>query len=117
MTASARRRGLWTALLAVLIAAGAGAVYAEAGLYGFNVLLLRGGSFWDAVPPDSPRLSPSMRLALRDPPPAGQPGPLAWRTLAGTLKVEDEGGTRPLAWRWGRHGRPALPVVLAVVRR
>lgn len=82
MTASTRRRVLWAALLAALIAAaGAGAVYAEAGLYGFNVLLLRGGSFWGAVPPDSPRLSPSMRLALRDPPPAGQPGPLAWQAM------------------------------------
>jgi len=60
----------------------AGAVYVRAGVYGFNVLLLRGGPVWVDVAPDSPRLLASMRLALRDPAPPAQPGPFAWQTAA-----------------------------------
>ncbi len=82
MTHTTRRWGLRAGLLALLlIVAGAGAVYAKAGLYGFNVLRLRGGPYWTAVPADSPALSPAMRLALQDPPPAAQPGEVTWRTL------------------------------------
>lgn len=82
MIASVRRWRIWVALLAILVAgSGAVTVYAKAELYGFNVLLLRGGSFWDPVPPDSPCLSPSMRLALHDPPPPVQPGPFEWRMI------------------------------------
>lgn len=78
-------------LAAVLLAcaAMAGAVYARAGVYGFNVLLLRGGPVWAAVQPDSPRLSASMRLALHDPVPQAQPGPLIWQTVADGFEASE----------------------------
>lgn len=83
MTESFRRWGLLaTPLLILLAGAGAAAAYVQTGLYGINVLWQRGGGVWVPVPPDSPRLSPSMRLALQDPTPAVQPGPLDWRTVA-----------------------------------
>ena len=65
------------------------ALYAQAGWYGVNVLLRRGGSTWTDVARDSPRLSPSMRLALADPPPAATAGPFAWHGVAPGFEVAE----------------------------
>lgn len=64
-------------------------VYAYAGRYGINVLLRRGGTIWEVVTPGSPKLSSSMRLALRDPVPAVEAGPFAWRQLAEGFDVAE----------------------------
>ena len=64
-------------------------VYAYTGSYGLNVVLRRGGSLWVAVKTDDARLSPSMRLALRPNPPQAQPGPFAWRSVAGGFDVAE----------------------------
>jgi hypothetical protein len=81
--AAALGLGLIAAALALL------AFYAWAGLYGFNVVLRRGGSIWVAVKPDDARLSPAMRLALRDPAPGAHTGPLAWREAAPGFEVAE----------------------------
>lgn len=57
-------------------------LYAFAGTYGWNVILRRGASVGVTVMPDDPRLSPAMRLALRDPSGPVQAGPLDWREIA-----------------------------------
>ena len=88
MTEPFRRWGLLAALPLILLAgAGAAAAYVQTGLYGVNVLWQRGGGVWVPVPPDSPRLSPSMRLALQDPPPALPPRPGEWRAAAAGVAV------------------------------
>jgi phosphodiester glycosidase len=48
------------------------------GAYGFGVLLRRGGSYWVTMAPDDPRLSPAIRVALRDPPPQVTAGAFVW---------------------------------------
>jgi hypothetical protein len=70
-------------LAALLAAAAALALlglgfYIYAGWYGFNVILRRGGSIWITVDPGDPRISKSMQLALRVPPPPAQAGALNW---------------------------------------
>src|SRR6266567_1770591 len=73
-----------------------GGFWAYAGSYGIHVLLRHGGSFWINVKTDDPRLSPSMRLALRDSPPASA-GSFEWREIGrgfevGELPVIADGG-------------------------
>jgi hypothetical protein len=73
-----------SALAIIVIAAFAGVLsilYAQHGLYGFNVLLRRGGSFWVPVTADDPRLSDAMKLALSTNPPTARPGPFEWRQV------------------------------------
>jgi hypothetical protein len=70
--------------------------YLYAGSYGFNVILRRGGSVWVSIAPDDPRISDSMRLALRSSPPKAEAGTLAWNGVAegfeaGELRVVAEG--------------------------
>lgn len=48
------------------------------GSYGLGVLMRRGGSYWVSMTRDDPRLSPAMRLALRDLPPVAEAGPFEW---------------------------------------
>jgi hypothetical protein len=72
--------------LALLIALGSLWVYA--GSYGLHVLLRHGGTFWVSVGTDSPRLSPSMRLALGAAPSAS-PGKFQWRDVAEGFEVTD----------------------------
>ena len=55
-------------------------LYTYAGAYGLNVLLRRGASLWVSVAPDDPRLSASMRLALRGSPLATA-GDFTWREV------------------------------------
>lgn len=76
-----------TTLIAIILALAA--LYAYAGSYGLSVLLRRGGSFWVSVTPDDARLSPSMRLALRDSPPEPRAGPFAWITIDAGFDVAE----------------------------
>ncbi|GGY77724.1 hypothetical protein GCM10011613_22870 [Cellvibrio zantedeschiae] len=57
-------------------------LYSYSHWYGFNVLLRRGGTFWTDVKIDDPRLSASMRLALRSPDLPVVAGELKWQVLA-----------------------------------
>ncbi len=85
-----RRRLAWPAGLAlVTILGGLGWAYAQAGLYGVTIVLRRGGTYWVDVTRDDARLSPSMRLALRDPVPAVRAAPPAWRRLAEGFEVAE----------------------------
>ena len=72
------------AALAVAI----GTVFAYAGPYGLSVLIRHGGTYWVNVGTDSPRLSPSMRLALGVAPPAAA-GAFEWRMIAQGFEVAD----------------------------
>jgi hypothetical protein len=64
-------------------------IYDYAGLYGFNVILRRGASYWVSVQTDDPRLSNSMRVALRLPVPAATAGPFSWREIAAGFEVAE----------------------------
>jgi hypothetical protein len=79
---------LLAAGLALFAMAMAG-LYAYAGIYGLNVFLRRGGSIWLTINPDDPRISPSMRLALRSAVTAGEPGPFSWREIAPGFDVAE----------------------------
>ncbi|HEY5798081.1 MAG TPA: phosphodiester glycosidase family protein [Bosea sp. (in: a-proteobacteria)] len=60
---------VWALLALSLTGVSLGAVvfYSKHGLYGVNVLLRRGGSYFVTVSRDDQRLSPSMRLGLQQP--------------------------------------------------
>ena len=81
-------RILLTVVMACALTA-VGWLYFKHGEYGFNVLLRRGGTYWVAVDPESPRLSAAMRLALRNPHPAFEPGTLDWRVVAEGFDVAE----------------------------
>jgi hypothetical protein len=71
-------------------------LYAHAGMYGLNAVLRRGATFWVSVTPDDARLSPSMRLALREPQVAATAGAFTWQQIergfeVGELAVIAEG--------------------------
>ena len=80
--AAAKRNPVPTVLAAALLvcALALTALYAQHGMNGLNALARRGATFWTSVAADDPRLSPSMRLALR-PGVSAAPGPFAWRPL------------------------------------
>jgi Phosphodiester glycosidase len=73
-------------VLAVSLLLAVGALWVYGGSYGFHVLLRHGGTFWIDVKTDDPRLSPSMRLALHDPPPASAGG-FDWREVSPGFEV------------------------------
>jgi len=56
--------------------------------YALHVVLRHGGTWWRDVPPDSPHLSPAMRLALAEAPDA-EPGDVAWLRLASGFETSD----------------------------
>lgn len=64
-------------------------LYAYAGVFGVNVVLRRSVMIWRAVTPDDPRLSPAMRVALRDRFVTATAGAFAWRTLAPGFEVAE----------------------------
>jgi hypothetical protein len=64
-------------------------IYFYAGTYGLNVVLRRGGSIWISIKPDDLRVSPSMRLALGDPPPTATAGVLEWRQTAEGFEIAE----------------------------
>ncbi|NKF32536.1 hypothetical protein HER21_39605, partial [Pseudomonas sp. BGM005] len=61
------------AIFTVVIVVGAGWLWQVAGVYGFNTVLRRGGTYWTDMKPDDDRLSASMRLALSPVVPAVMP--------------------------------------------
>ncbi len=75
--------------MAVLAAVAFASLYAVAGAYGFNVLFRRGVWVGITVAPDDARLSPSIRLALRDPAIAAEAGPLDWQSVAPGFEVAE----------------------------
>jgi hypothetical protein len=58
------------------------------GSYGVHTVIRNGISYWLPVRTDSPRLSPSMRLALVGAP-AATPGTFAWQTISPGFEVAD----------------------------
>jgi hypothetical protein len=72
----------------ILVALVLAVVYAVWGIYGVNSIFRNGISFWLPVGTDSPRLSPSMRLALSSAP-AAVPAPLVWRQIDVGFEVAD----------------------------
>jgi Phosphodiester glycosidase len=63
-----------------------GGLWAYAGSYGLHVLFRHGGTYWVNVDADSTRLSPSMRLAIGEVPPA-TPGTFEWHRIAEGFEV------------------------------
>jgi len=63
--------------------------YAYMSWFGPDVVARHGGSVWVAVKPNDPRLSASMRVALRDPVPLAQPGPFQWASRADGLETTE----------------------------
>jgi hypothetical protein len=58
------------------------------GPYGVHTVLRNGISYWLSVPMDSPRLSPSMRMALAGAPSA-TPGAFSWQSVSPGFDVAD----------------------------
>lgn len=79
----------WAACIVLTIASIgiAGGLYWYAGIYGFNVVLRRGGSIWRASGPNDPRISPSMRLALTKPDIDATSGDFGWREIRPGFQV------------------------------
>jgi hypothetical protein len=69
---------IFNAVFAALLLAG---LWLYDGAYGLRVLLRSGGTFWINVEANDPRLSPSMRLAMGQPPEA-VPGYFEWHRVA-----------------------------------
>lgn len=79
-----------TALVALLGATAVGVwLWQRHGVYGVNVLLRRGGSYWETMTPDDARLTPSMRLAMTENLPDAQPGDFAWREVEPGFEVTE----------------------------
>jgi len=76
------------ALVVVTIAV-AGGIYWYRGLYGFNVVMRRGGSVWQDSGPTDPRISPSMRLALTKPIPEVTSGDFGWQEIRPGFQVSE----------------------------
>ena len=116
-----KKRALAFILLtcAALIAAPIAWLYARDGVYGINVVLLRGGSVWPSMGRDDPRLTRAARLALKGA--VGVPGPLTWSEPragfeVGELPVLVNGEEvdrlhlariDPARWRFSVHSAPA----------
>ncbi|SMD19583.1 Predicted protein [Rhizobium sp. RU36D] len=79
-----------TALVAVVAATAVGTWFWQRhGVYGVNVLLRRGGSYWETMMPDDARLTPSMRLAMTDNLADAQPGEFVWREVEPGFEVAE----------------------------
>ena len=59
------------------------------GAYGVNVLLRRGGTYWNTVGPNDAHLSKAMQVALAKPARAATSGPLAWRAVEPGFEVAE----------------------------
>lgn len=80
-------RALIAGAVGVVLALGALWVYG--GAYRVRVLFRHGGTFWISVKTDDPRLSPSIRLALHDPPPPASAGSFDWRAPSPGFEVAE----------------------------
>jgi hypothetical protein len=80
--------GLFLAFCLMVLLAAVG-IWTYAGTYGLHVMVRHGGTYWLSLAPDSPRLSPSMRLALSSQAPSASPGELRWRKIAEGFEVAD----------------------------
>lgn len=106
-------------LLLLLVCGAAAWTYAAHGLYGFHVVLRRGGSIWPRVGPDDPRLTEAARLSLHGAHPLG--GSFVWTQRALgfeaaelPLTVESRkidsillARVDPARWAFTVHNRPA----------
>jgi Phosphodiester glycosidase len=90
MRYSVRRILPWLAVttLGVIIIVFVG-LYAYAGLYGINAVLKRAGTIFLTVTEDDPRISPSMRLALKQPPPEVRAASFDWKELQSGFEVAE----------------------------
>jgi len=77
---------LASALVLLVLAAGVG-VYLRGGWYALQFAFLPGSSLWLPVANDDPRLSPSMRLALRPDPPKASAGQFVWQDVGVGFEV------------------------------
>jgi hypothetical protein len=75
--------------LMIIIIGAAGGLYWYAGMYGFNVVLRRGGSIWLASGPNDPRISSAMKLALTEAIPEVTAGDLSWREIRPGFQVSE----------------------------
>lgn len=76
-------------MIVILMLGASGWLWNRSAAYGFNTIFRRGGTYWISIKTDDPRLSPAMQLALKMPPPAAQPGPLAWREVEKGFQVAE----------------------------
>jgi hypothetical protein len=85
------RRPIFLRLLVVAgsLLTGVLGIYCFAGTYGINVVLRRGKSVWLPIASDDQRISPAMRLALREPVPPARAGQLKWRSIACGFEVAE----------------------------
>jgi hypothetical protein len=81
--------GAFCVALVIIIIGAAGGLYWYAGMYGFNVVLRRGGSIWLASGPNDPRISPAMKLALTEALPKITAGDLSWREICPGFQVSE----------------------------
>lgn len=79
--------GLGLIVAAAVLAAAA--MYLYAGSYGLNAVLNRGGSFWADVSADDPKLSQSMRIALKGSAPEATAGTFEWRAAGRGFDVAE----------------------------
>jgi hypothetical protein len=80
--------GLGAMVLALAVAGLAG-LYVYGGAHTVNSLLRGGGLLWIRVAADDVRLSPAMRLALRDRNVMATPATFAWRPIASGFEVAE----------------------------
>jgi len=73
----------------ILIAAVFVGLYAHGGMYSINVVLRRGMTIWIPISNDDPRISNSMRLALREHVPQAVAGKMEWRSVAKGFEVAE----------------------------
>jgi hypothetical protein len=85
------RKRIFYGLLTVAGVCLAGVItfYCYGGSYGINVVLRRGASIWLSISENDQRISNSMRMALREPPPAAVSGKLEWQPVADGFEVAE----------------------------
>jgi hypothetical protein len=84
-----RKLTVLTLVLLLVTLGTCGWIWQRNGTYGFNVLFRRGGTYWIHLNADDPRLSPSMRLALRNPPAVAAARTLAWKEIDKGFEVAE----------------------------
>jgi hypothetical protein len=110
------RKALWALAGAAVLAAGVFTV--QRGLYGWNALARRGGSFWIEASRDDPRVSAAARAGMAGA--RAEPGDVVWterapgfETAEMTIRLDDAQDRMRLAridpsrWRFSVHSRPA----------